>query len=190
MRFSSILCPSAAIASAFAAPQGTTSTFPTTSSAISTTTSTVPSSTSSSPPTCTSGQHFFIKVRSLEGESQDYRNGAWLVDSFGIAVLDRTVPTPYRIIDTFITESDTGKIATVKTTTEGAPHVGDIVIVKPEDSIRNKWSPLRCTGITNGTLNCTTSAGNVLQMCGNKVGVGPTKTANCQDQIALDVVCW
>jgi hypothetical protein len=67
--------------------------------------------------------------------------------------------------------------------------VGDIVFVKPSESIANGWSPLRCTGVNSGTLSCVANNNNrkVLQVCGKFVNMDPIRNGNCQDVIAFDV---
>jgi hypothetical protein len=217
MHFAKIVALSAIFSGAFAAPMPqedtvvsiaggrppttttTTSIRPTTTAKTTKTTTVTSTSTATPTPTglpkCVGGRLTFnIKARSLK-PGPDFQkskaDGMFVTDVGGPAGFSTSPTTEYFLSESFLTQTGgSGKIATVKTTVEGAPHIGDIVFVEPRVSINNNWSPLRCTGADANQLACVANNNNrkVLQVCGQFINMDPVFNNNCQDEIVFDVV--
>ena len=173
----------------------TTTTTKTTTTTTTTTTTATPTSTGL--PRCKEGLLTFnIKARSLENDSGNFAksvfDGQFIVDVGGPAGFSPTPRTDYFLSrnEGFITQTEGGEIATVKTKDGGSIPTGDIVWLTPEASIASGYSPLRCTGAFDGKLNCIANNGNrkVAQVCGKFINFDANRNGNCQDEIAFDVV--
>lgn len=181
----------------------TTTTTTTTKTTTTTTTTTTAVPKPTGPPACKNGRLTFnMKAQSLEtyGPNQlpSRAIGQFIVDVDDAATFSDTilsVKDEYYIdpANMFLTETATGKIATVKTSGEnggGKPHVGNIMWLTAADSIGRNFSPLRCSGERTGGLGCYAKDGNrnFAQVCGKFIDFEAQRNNNCQDHILFQVV--